>query len=84
MIGVGTFLLMAIGRDEDVITAGITPAVVLVAAALSPHSAWEQPILRLADTAIGIAAGVGTAWITWRLSAHADRPPPAASVSGGS
>jgi uncharacterized membrane protein YccC len=79
VIGIGTFLLMAIGREEDVVTAGITSAVVLVAAALSPHDAWEQPILRLADTAIGIAVGVGAAWITWRLSARADGAPLARS-----
>jgi uncharacterized membrane protein YccC len=59
LIGVGAFLLMMIGRDEDVITAGISTTVVLVAAALSPHRAWQQPILRLADTALGIAVGVG-------------------------
>lgn len=71
VIGIGTSLLMAIGRDEDVITAGITTSVVLVAAALSPHDAWEQPILRLADTVLGIAVGTGAAWITWQLTARA-------------
>ena len=79
VIGVGTLLLTAIGREEDVITAGITTAVVLVAAALSPHSAWEQPILRLADTAIGITVGLGAAWVTWRLNARAVR----ARLAGG-
>jgi peptidoglycan/LPS O-acetylase OafA/YrhL len=73
LIGVGTFFLMAVGREEDVITAGITTTVVLVAAALSPHDAWEQPILRLADTAIGIAVGVGAAWITWELTRRVQR-----------
>jgi uncharacterized membrane protein YccC len=73
LIGVGTLVLMAAGREEDVITAGITTTVVLVAAALSPHDAWEQPILRLADTAIGIAVGVGAAWITWQITTRVQR-----------
>ena len=69
---------MSIGREEDVITAGITTAVILIAAALSPRDAWEQPILRLADTALGIATGVVAAWITWRVTSwarHGREPP---------
>jgi hypothetical protein len=57
LIGVGTFALMLTGRDELIVTTGITTAVVLVVAALSPHDAWQQPILRLADTVIGVAVG---------------------------
>jgi hypothetical protein len=30
---------------------------------LSPHDAWQQPVLRLADTAIGVAVGISAAWI---------------------
>ena len=38
----------------------------LVVAALSPHHACQQPILRAADTAVGIAVGLGAASIgTW-------------------
>ena len=43
-----------IGWPQDEITAGITTTVVMVVAKLSPHDAWRQPILRLADTAIGV------------------------------
>ena len=50
-----------------------TTAVILIAAALSPRDAWEQPILRLADTALGIATGVVAAWITWRVTSWARR-----------
>jgi uncharacterized membrane protein YccC len=65
--GVGTLLLTAIGRSEHVVRAGITTAVVLVIAALSPHDAWEQPILRFADTVVGIVVGLVAAWTALRL-----------------
>jgi hypothetical protein len=57
VIGVATIISMVAGRDDDVVTAGITSCVVLVVAALSRHNRWEQPPLRLADTAVGIAIG---------------------------
>jgi uncharacterized membrane protein YccC len=67
LIGLGTFLLMAVGRDELVVTAGITTAVVMVVAAVSPHNAWQQPILRGVDTAVGIAVGAAASSIALRL-----------------
>jgi Mg2+/Co2+ transporter CorB len=51
-----------IGRPGDAVTSAITTVVVMVVAELSPHDAWQQPILRLAGTAIGVAAGVAAAW----------------------
>ena len=39
----------------------------MVAAAVSPHDAWQQPILRLADTVIGVAVGVAAAWVGLRV-----------------
>ena len=45
------------GRPDDTITSGITAVVVMVAAALNPHDAWRQPILRLIDTSVGVAVG---------------------------
>jgi uncharacterized membrane protein YccC len=62
LVGLSILVTTLIGRPEDEITAGITTAVVLVVAGLSPHSAWQQPILRLADTAIGVAVGLAAAW----------------------
>ena len=56
-----------IGRPGDAITVAITTAVVLVVAAVSPHDAWQQPILRFADTVIGVAAGVASAWLDQRV-----------------
>jgi multisubunit Na+/H+ antiporter MnhB subunit len=51
-------------RPEDVITTGITTAVVMVVAAISPDHAWKQPILRVLDTTVGVAVGVVGAWIS--------------------
>lgn len=78
LIGVGSLVMMVSGRSEDVVTTGITIAVVMVVAALSPHDAWEQPILRLVDTAIGIAVGFLAAWIAVRVKPAdaSDRPGP--------
>lgn len=63
VIGLGTIVMFLLGRDDDIITTGITTAVVLVVAAIAPHQAWHQPILRLFDTIIGIAIGVFCKWI---------------------
>ena len=57
LIGISTAILLLMDRPAEVVTAGITIAVVMVVAALSPQRAWEQPILRLFDTAIGVAIG---------------------------
>ena len=70
LVGLGTFLLMAIGRDRDVGVAGITTAVVMLSAAMNPHAAWEQPILRLVDTALGIVVGLAASFISFRLAVN--------------
>ena len=67
LVGVGALVLTLLGRADDIVTCSITTAVVMVVAALSPHDAWEQPILRLADTVVGVAVGLGAAWVTARL-----------------
>jgi uncharacterized membrane protein YccC len=59
LIGTGTLVMIVAGRREDIITTAITTAVVMVVAAMSPHSAWRQPLLRLVDTIVGIAVGIG-------------------------
>ena len=63
LIGVGTVVMMLLGRREDIVTTGITTAVVMVVAAMSPHDAWQQPLLRLVDTVVGIAVGIVCIWI---------------------
>jgi uncharacterized membrane protein YgaE (UPF0421/DUF939 family) len=62
LIGIGTIVMALLGRRDDIVTAGITTAVVMVVAAMSPENAWQQPLLRLADTVVGIAVGVACKW----------------------
>ena len=67
MIGVTALIPALIGRPGDSMTAAITTAVVMVSASLSPHDAWQQPLLRFADTLIGVVVGVATAWLGLRV-----------------
>jgi len=67
LIGLSALAVTLLGRPGDAVTAAITTAVVLVAAELAPHDAWQQPILRLADTVIGVAVGIVAAWIGLRV-----------------
>jgi uncharacterized membrane protein YccC len=69
MVGVSGLAATMLGRPHDAVTASITTAIVLGVASLSPHDAWQQPILRLVDTALGTAVGLGTAWIALRFAA---------------
>jgi uncharacterized membrane protein YccC len=63
LIGIGTVVMAMLGRRDDIVTTGITTAVVMVVAALSPEDAWRQPLLRLIDTIVGISVGVACKWI---------------------
>ncbi|MGA2851990.1 MAG: FUSC family protein [Terracidiphilus sp.] len=58
LILIGTIILDVCRRQEDIVTAAITTTVVFVVAKISPGPAWQQPILRLVDTTVGIAVGV--------------------------
>jgi uncharacterized membrane protein YgaE (UPF0421/DUF939 family) len=66
LIGIGTIVVTIMGRPDDTVTTGITIAVVMVVAALSPGDAWRQPVLRLIDTAVGVAVGVAAACLDTR------------------
>ena len=74
LIGLTALAVTLTGRPGDAITAAITTAVIMGVAALSPHDAWRQPILRLADTVIGVAVGVATAWLTLHMLRPGTRP----------
>ena len=67
LIGIIAILLALVRRPEEITTAAITTAVVMVVAGISPQHAWIQPILRLVDTAVGIVVGVAAAWIALGL-----------------
>jgi uncharacterized membrane protein YccC len=76
LIALGTILVTLAGRPGDAITTGITIAVVMVVAELEPRNAWEQPILRFADTVVGVIVGVATAWIVLRATPPDDGAAP--------
>jgi uncharacterized membrane protein YccC len=63
LLGVGTLVMALLDRRDDIVTTGITTTVVMVVAAMSPNEAWQQPLLRLFDTVVGIALGVICKWI---------------------
>jgi hypothetical protein len=72
LIGIGAMVLTLLGRPEDIITAGITIAVVMVVAGISPQHAWKQPILRLIDTVVGIGVGIVAARIRVIITSDID------------
>ena len=63
-----------IGRKEDAIIAAITTTVLLIVVAVSPQHAWLQPILRFADTIIGVAIGIVAAWSSSQGDPLTDMP----------
>jgi uncharacterized membrane protein YgaE (UPF0421/DUF939 family) len=63
LITVGTLLMMLLSRRDDIGLTAITTAVVLIVAASVSQDAWQQPLLRLMDTIVGVAVGVACKWI---------------------
>jgi len=75
LVGASALAVMLLGRPGDAVTAAITTAVILVVAAVSPQHAWQQPILRLADTVVGVAVGAAAAWaVMWVKRLRLTRP----------
>jgi uncharacterized membrane protein YccC len=81
LTGLSGLVASLIGRPEDSITAAITTSVVLIVAEVSPHDAWTQPILRLADTVIGVAVALAAAWLV-RRTAGRSKPAADENVNG--
>jgi uncharacterized membrane protein YccC len=63
LLAAGTLVMALLNRREDTVTTAVTTIVVMVVAIERPIDAWEQPLLRLFDTVVGIAIGVGGKWI---------------------
>jgi len=68
--GAGAVAVTLMGRPDDTISTAITTAAIMVVAAIDPHDAWRQPILRRVDTAVGVAVGVAASWIRLQLTRH--------------
>jgi uncharacterized membrane protein YccC len=63
LLAVGTLVMVLLDRREDIITTAVTTIVIMVVALERPIDAWEQPLLRLFDTVVGVAIGVAGKWI---------------------
>ena len=63
LIALGTIVMTALRRRGDIITTAITTVVVMVVAAIDPHDAWQQPLLRLVDTVVGVGVGMACQWL---------------------
>ncbi|SOF02994.1 Fusaric acid resistance protein-like [Streptomyces sp. OV198] len=61
LVAISVLIPGLIGQPDAEVTAAITTTVIMVVAGLSPQEAWKEPILRLADTIIGVAAGIAAA-----------------------
>jgi uncharacterized membrane protein YccC len=76
LIGIGSILLTLANHPDAAATTGITTAVIMVVAGISPHNAWQQPILRLLDTIVGAAAAVAVAKLVQPCSAKLPKQGP--------
>ena len=82
LAGLSGLVASLIGRPEDSITAAITTTVVLIVAEVSPHDAWQQPLLRFGDTLIGVVVGVAAAWLGLRVVRQVQRHAPGNAPAG--
>jgi uncharacterized membrane protein YccC len=83
LIGASALVVTLVGRPEDAITASITTTVIMIIAAVSPQHAWQQPILRVADTVVGVIVGVAVVWFAERINGRrSDNSPLKGEASG--
>jgi uncharacterized membrane protein YccC len=76
LIGISALVMIILGRPDDAATAAVTTAVLIALAKVTPQHAWQEPILRLADTVIGIVVGVAFGWLVraGRTPGHSGKP----------
>jgi uncharacterized membrane protein YccC len=67
--------MMQLDRRDDIVTTAVTTVVVMVVAVKSPADARKQPLLRLVETAVGIAIGMGGKWFASFAFYKATRQP---------
>ena len=67
LVGASALAVILLGRPGDAVSAGISSAVVMIASRLDPQHAWQQPILRFADTVVGVVVGIVAAWLALRI-----------------
>lgn len=71
LLGLSTLATALLRKPDAAVTAAVTTAVVMISAQVSPEHAWRLPILRLADTLVGLIVGLAAArlltWLTDRL-----------------
>jgi uncharacterized membrane protein YccC len=60
LLAAGTLILLLFHSRNEITTTAITTVVVMVVAILNPSDALSQPLLRLLDTAVGVAVGVAS------------------------
>jgi uncharacterized membrane protein YgaE (UPF0421/DUF939 family) len=76
VLAAGTLVMFLLNRPGEIITTAITSIVVMAVAVLSPADAWTQPLLRLADTVVGIVVGVLCNWgASFAFRRPVDAPP---------
>jgi len=64
LIGIGGLLMMWAGRRDEINLVAVTTAVILIVAGENPQAAWQQPLLRLVDSVVGVAVSIACIWIT--------------------
>ena len=68
LIGLGVILVTLAGRPQDGMTVAISTAVILVIAGLAKDTqVWQEPLLRLVDTLVGIVIGVAVGTLVTRV-----------------
>jgi uncharacterized membrane protein YccC len=77
LILLGTLVLIWLNHEEEILLMAITTIVVMVVSILNPQDALRQPLLRMVDTAVGVAVGVAVTWIGTSALALLQRKRPA-------